>query len=311
MKDYFIFLIINLFCSCTNMNKANDEFIVEALIDSLNYHRETQDGEKILLYIDTLKSLGVNMPNIALEYAVAYASMGNFDKGIQILKDSISTSTKPQLLYNELGSLYLLKYDTAKAILSYKQAINCNPNYARPYIYLANIYKENNEKELAINNYLAAIRLFAENEYYEEMGNLAMEILEIDSTNLDAIKFLQYYCYNEKDYKTALAIGFEIDEICVKQNKLDEGYVNMYFMGMILYDMGEYEKSISLMHQASENDITAKEYGYSICCYTSASYRKLRDNEKADYFLSLAKEVDKDNAEKYINDLLNRNNGNK
>ena len=82
-------------------------------------------------------------------------------------------------------------------------------------------------------------------------------------------------------------------------------------MGMILYDMGEYEKSISLMHQASENDITAKEYGYSICCYTSASYRKLRDNEKADYFLSLAKVADKDNAEKYINNLLKRNNGNK
>ena len=296
--------------SCTNKKSNNDE-IIPQYIDSLNYYREIKDNKKMFYYIDTLKALRVKMPDIAMEYAVAYAHLKQYDKAIQILKDNISSSSKPQLLYNEMGNIYLIKGDTANAILSYKQAINCNPNYARPYIYLANIYKENNEKELAINNYLAAIRLFAENEYYEEMGNLAMEILEIDSTNLDAIKFLQYYCYNEKDYKTALAIGFEIDEICVKQNKLDEGYVNMYFMGMILYDMGEYEKSISLMHQASENDITAKEYGYSICCYTSASYRKLRDNEKADYFLSLAKEVDKDNAEKYINDLLNRNNGNK
>lgn len=296
--------------SCTNKKSNNDE-IIPQYIDSLNYYREIKDSEKMIYYIDTLKAFGVKMPDVAMEYAVAYAHLKQYDKAIQILKDNISSSSKPQLLYNEMGSIYLIKGDTANAILSYKQAINCNPNYARPYIYLANIYKENNEKELAINNYLAAIRLFAKNEYYEEMGNFAMEILEIDSTNLDAIKFLQYYCYNEKDYKTALAIGFEIDEICVKQNKLDEGYVNMYFMGMILYDMGEYEKSILLMHQASENDITAKEYGYSICCYTSASYRKLRDNEKADYFLSLAKEVDKDNAEKYINDLLNRNNGNK
>lgn len=296
--------------SCTNKKSNNDE-IIPQYIDSLNYYREIKDSEKLIYYIDTLKALGVKMTDIAMEYAVAYAHLKQYDKAIQILKDNISSSSKPQLLYNEMGNINLIKGDTANAILSYKQAINCNPNYARPYIYLANIYKENNEKELAINNYLAAIRLFAENEYYEEMGNFAMEILEIDSTNLDAIKFLQYYCYNEKDYKTALAIGFEIDEICVKQNKLDEGYANMYFMGMILYDMGEYEKSISLMHQASENDITAKEYGYSICCYTSASYRKLRDNEKADYFLSLAKEVDKDNAEKYINNLLNRNNGNK
>ena len=66
MKHYFILLIIGLLCSCTNMNKVNDASIIEALIDSLNYHRETQDGEKILYYVDTLKSLGVNMPNVAL-----------------------------------------------------------------------------------------------------------------------------------------------------------------------------------------------------------------------------------------------------
>lgn len=306
MKHYFIFLIISLFCSCTNMNKANDKSIVEALIDSLNYYRETQDGEKILLYVDTLKSLGVNMPNIALEYAVAYASMGNFDKGIQILKDSISTSTKPQLLYNELGSLYLLKYDTAKAILSYKQAINCNPNYARPYINLAELYKSKNEKELAVNNYMEAVRLFGEFEFYEDMGIYASEVLYLDSTNLDAHKFLQYYYYKEGNSEMALAVGFEIDELCVKQNRLEDGYANMYFMGMILFDIEQYEKSISLMHQASEDETTAKEYGYSICCYTSASYRKLGDNEMADYFLNLAKKVNGEEAERYVNELLKR-----
>lgn len=306
MKHYFILLIIGLLCSCTNMNKANDESTIEALIDSLNYHRETQDGEKLLFYVDTLKSLGVDMPNVALEYAVAYAYMGNFDKGIQILKDSLSTSTKPQLLYNELGGIYLAKGDSASAIIAYKQALECNPNYARPYINLAELYKCKNEKELAINHYIEAIKLFAQHGYYEEMGNFATEVLDIDSTNIEANKFLQYYWYREKEYKTALAVGFEIDRLCAMQNQLEEGYANMYFMGMILFDMGEYEKSISMMHQATENDITVKEYGYSICCYTSASYRKLGDNEKADYFLGLAKEVNEKDAEEYINALLNR-----
>lgn len=306
MKHCFIFLIISLLCSCTNMNKANDESIVKALIDSLNYHRETQDGEKILFYVDTLKSLGVNMPNVALEYSVAYASMGNFNKAIQILKDSIGTSSKPQLLYNELGNIYLLKQDTLEAILSYKQAINCNPNYARPYINLAELYKSKNEKELAVNNYMKAVRLFGEFEFYEEMGIYANKILHLDSTNIDAHKFLQHYWYTEKDYKKALAIGLEIDRLAVEQNKLKEGYANMFFMGMILFDMGEYEKSISLMHQASEDETTAKNYGYLISCYVSASYRKLRDNEKADYFLSLAKEVSGDEAEKLVNSLLTK-----
>ena len=172
---------------------------------------------------------------------------------------------------------------------------------------MAQIYKDRNEKELAVHNYLAAIRLFAENDFYEEMGNFAIEVLEIDSTNLDANKFLQYYCYNGKDYKTALAIGLEIDRICVKQNRLDEGYANMYFMGMILFDMGEYGKTISLMHQASEDETTTKEYGYSICCYVSASYRKLGDNENAEYFMNLAKEVNREDAERYVNELLDRN----
>ena len=206
-----------------------------------------------------------------------------------------------------MGNIYLLKQDTLEAILSYKQAINCNPNYARPYINLAELYKSKNEKELAVNNYMEAVRLFGEFEFYEDMGIYASEILEIDSTNLDANKFLQYYWYKEKDYKMALAVGLEIDRLAVEQNKLEDGYANMYFMGMILFDIEQYEKSISLMHQASEDETTAKEYGYSICCYTSASYRKLGDNEMADYFLNLAKKVNGEEAERYVNELSERN----
>ena len=54
------------------------------------------------------------------------------------------------------------------------------------------------------------------------------------------------------------------------------------------------------------DETTAKDYGYLISCYVSASYRKLRDNEKADYFLSLAKEVSGDEAEKLVNSLLTK-----
>lgn len=305
ISSYWAILIAFL-CSCGSGRKANDDISIERLIDSLNVCQEYRNGERMLEILDSLKYLKVDMPNVALIYADAYAYSGEYDKAIQILKDSISISAKPQLLYNELGDIYLLKQDTANAILSYKQAINYNPNYARPYINLAELYKSKNEKELAINNYMEAVRLFGEFEFYEDMGIYASEILEIDSTNLDANKFLQYYWYKEKDYKMALAVGLEIDRLAVEQNKLEDGYANMYFMGMILFDMGEYEKSISLMHQASEDETTAKDYGYLISCYVSASYRKLRDNEKADYFLSLAKEVSGDEAEKLVNSLLTK-----
>lgn len=302
----YIIALIFLIFSCRNIKQENKDTIIEQLIDSLNTYRESGNGERMLFMIDSLKTMNVNMSDIAMEYAVAYAHLGDFDKSIQVLKDCIGVSSKPQLLYNELGSIYRIKEDTAKAILAYKQAINCNPNYARPYINLAELYKSKNETELAINNYMEAVRLFAEFEHYEEMGIYAGEVLHLDSTNLDAHKFLQYYYYKEGDSRMALAVSFEIDELCVKQNRLEDGYANMYFMGMILYNMEKYEQSISLMHQASENETTAKEYGYSICCYVSASYRKLGYNEKANYFLDLAKEVNEEEAEVYVSELLKK-----
>lgn len=288
------------------MKKENKDVIIEQLIDSLNVYRETQNGERILSILDSLKQMKANMPDVALIYADAYAYLGDFEKGIQLLKDSLKISARPQLLYNEMATIYWAKGDTAEAIIAYKQAIDCNPNYARPYINLAELYKSKNEKELAINNYMEAVRLFAEFEHYEEMGIYAGKVLHLDSTNLDAHKFLQHYYYKEGDSKMALAVGFKIAELCVKQNRLEDGYANMYFMGMILYNMGKYEQSISLMHQASENETTVKEYGYSICCYVSASYRKLGDNEKADYFLDLAKEVNEEEAEEYVSELLKK-----
>ena len=313
MQGYIVSIITFFFLmsSCGNIKQENKDIVIEQLIDSLNTYRELGNGKRMLSMIDSLKKMNVDMPNIAMEYAVAYAYLGDFDKSIKVLKDSIEVSSKPQLLYNELGSIYRIKGDTVEAIIAYKQAINYNQNYARPYINLAELYNSKKDKELAVNNYMEAVRLFAEFEHYEEMGSYASKVHQLDSTNVDANKFLQYYWYKEGDYRMALAIGLEIDELCVKQNRLEEGYANMYFMGMILFDMGQYAKSISLMHQASENEMTAKEYGYSICCYVSASYRKLDNNEKADYFLDLAKKVNLNEAEEYINELLKREHGDK
>ena len=299
-----IITLFFLMSSCGNIKHENKDIVIEQLIDSLNTYRELGNGKQMLSMVDSLKRMNVNIPNIAMEYAVAYAYLGDFDKSIKVLKDSIEASSKPQLLYNELGSIYRIKGDTAEAIIAYKQAINCNPNYARPYINLAELYKSKKEKELAVNNYMEAVRLFAEFEHYEEMGSYASKVLQLDSTNLDANIFLQYYWYKEGDYRMALAIGLEIDELCIKQKNSKEGYANMYFMGMILFEMGKYEKSISLMHQASEDETTAKEYGYSICCYVSASYSKLGDYEKADYFMDLAKNINREDAESYIKELL-------
>ena len=48
--------------------------------------QENKDGRAMILILDS--------SDISLYYAVAYAFNGDYDKAIQLLKDSVDTSTK-------------------------------------------------------------------------------------------------------------------------------------------------------------------------------------------------------------------------
>ena len=300
----FLLLIIALFPSCNNVRKENNDKLVTEMIDSLNVHRENQNGRAMILILDSLKSFDIKISDISLYYAVAHAFNGDYDKAIQLLKDSLATSAKPQLFYHELGNIYLGKGDTLQAIIAYKQAIDCNSNYARPYLAMAEVYTQKGDKELAMNNYLAAVTLFETYEAYEDMGIYAAKALkEVDSTNIQMEKFLMYHYIKMNDHRMALAIGLDIDAHCIAQNNPKDGYANMVFMAMSLYELEAYEEAISVMEDAALDETTARDYGYLIYCYVSACYRKLGENEKADDCLKSAMEMDT-KAEEYINSLL-------
>ena len=303
-SSLFLLLIIIPLSSCNNVRKEYNDKLVAEIIDSLNVYKEKRDGKKMIFLIDSLKSLEVNIEDISLWYATAHAFDGDYDKAIQLLKDSLTTSAKPQLLYHELGNIYLGKGDTVQAIIAYKQAIDCNPNYARPYLAMAEVYTKKGDKELAMNNYLAAVTLFETYEAYEDMGIYAAKALkEVDSTNIQMEKFLMYHYIKMNDHRMALAIGLDIDAHCIAQNNAKEGYANRVFMAMSLYELEAYEEAISVMEDAALDETTARDYGYLIYCYVSASYRKLGENEKADDCLKSAMEMDT-KAEEYINSLL-------
>ena len=188
-----ILLVMSIFSSCNDVKKKNKDELIAELMDTLNMYKEKQDGKGLIFTLDSLKSLDIKMSDISLFYAVAHAFNGDYDKGIQLLKDSVASSAKPQLLYHEMGNIFLGKGDTAQAIIAYKQALDINPNYARPYLAMAEVYKNKGEKEMAMNNYLAAVRLFAEYEAYEDMSTYAAMALKLDSANIELEKFLQYY----------------------------------------------------------------------------------------------------------------------
>ena len=302
----FLLVLIAVFSSCEKGKNSNKEKLIVQLIDSLNVCKDRCEGERMLVLLDSLKSMDVNTNNGVLYYAVAHAFNGDYDKAIQLLKDSLATSAKPQLLYHELGNIYLGKGDTVQAIIAYKQAIDCNPNYARPYLAMAEVYTKKGDKELAMNNYLAAVTLFETYEAYEDMGIYAAKALkEVDSTNIQMEKFLMYHYIKMNNHRMALAIGLDIDAHCIAQNNAKEGYANRVFMAMSLYELEAYEEAISVMEDAALDETTARDYGYLIYCYASACFRKLGENEKADDCLKSAMEMDT-KAEEYINSLLDR-----
>ena len=302
----FLLVLIAVFSSCEKGKNSNKEKLIVQLIDSLNVCKDRCEGERMLVLLDSLKSMDVNTNNGVLYYAVAHAFNGDYDKAIQLLKDSLATSAKPQLLYHELGNIYLGKGDTVQAIIAYKQAIDCNPNYARPYLAMAEVYTKKGDKKLAMNNYLAAVTLFETYSAYEDMGIYAAKALkEVDSTNIQMEKFLMYHYIKMNNHRMALAIGLDIDAHCIAQNNAKEGYANRVFMAMSLYELEAYEEAISVMEDAALDETTARDYGYLIYCYASACFRKLGENEKADDCLKSAMEMDT-KAEEYINSLLDR-----
>lgn len=300
-----ILLVMSIFSSCNDVKKKNKDELIAELMDSLNMYKEKQDGKGLIFTLDSLKSLDIKMSDISLFYAVAHAFNGDYDKGIQLLKDSLASSAKPQLLYHEMGNIFLGKGDTAQAIIAYKQALDINPNYARPYLAMAEVYKNKGEKEMAMNNYLAAVRLFAEYEAYEDMSTYAAMALKLDSANIELEKFLQYYYYKKGEHRQVVARGLDIDDHCVAQQNWKDLYANRVTMAVSLFELKDYENVLYMLKSASEDETTFNEYGYIICCYSSAAYRKLGDDENAELYMKYAKEMD-EGTEDYIKSLLAR-----
>jgi tetratricopeptide (TPR) repeat protein len=194
-------LACTLFASCNKEKIIVDkDTLIQEMIDTLLFHQERYEGDAMLTTLDSLKSLGAEVNNMALLYATAYGFKGEYDYAIQLLKNSIPSSGKPQLLYQEMGSLFLLKGDVVEAINAYNEAIKCNPYYARPYICLAEIFEKQSKNELAVNHYLNAVRLFYENGFYEEMGYYANRALLLDSTNVELKNYLTLYYTAENEY---------------------------------------------------------------------------------------------------------------
>ena len=299
-----VVLILSLFLCGSSIKAQTEDEIISQLVDSLDYYNRIGNGEKVLQYVDLLRN-DKHVNGLFVMEANGYTYLKQYDKAISILNDSIKSMKDAQIGYSALGAIYELQDNKNKAIEAYEKAKAIKPTYARPYIQLGSIYSKLGEKQIAVDNYLGAIRLFAEHRYYNEMEVFSEAVIKLDSTNIEAYKFLQYSYFNKNDHSAVINIGLKIDDLCIQQNNSKEGFANRVFMAMSLYVLKDYENSIDLLKSAGSDEETWNEYAYMICGYLSASYEKTGNKDKSKEYRELAKKIDPNGADAWIDRLLN------
>lgn len=179
-----------IFCSCNNTSKSQQVNNSKNDLEILSEAYEKGNWDLIISIGDTL--IGEDDPrNISIMYAEALAAKGNIEKAINVLNKKIANKPDDYYLYQTKGNVYYLSKEYDSAIASYDKVIDMRPTYARPYMYEGEIYTIIGEKQKAIARYLEVVRLFADNDFINEVQELCNRVLSLDSTNVEAKEYLE------------------------------------------------------------------------------------------------------------------------
>lgn len=292
-----------MLCGCTN--KASREKSSAAVMELLNQAYKQGEWETTLMYLDSLQKMNIGGNLLAIE-AECYIGLGNYDKAIGILQGGLDSAEIETIhyLYNTLGTAYYYKGELGRAEEMYKKTIELRPTYARPYIHLANLYEQSNNKEASIAYFMDAVKLFAENEFYDEVVEFTSRVLDMDSTNIEALKFQQYALFTTGEYKYALSIGGYLDDLLENAKQWDDQYVNWLFTGLSAFRCGEYELARDLIGNAMKSLEVAEVYGWLGHCYLSAIFTKQGNAVAAEAAMNAAKEIDEKDVEEFVEELV-------
>ena len=110
MKNIINLLFLILLLSCSTKNSSEER--KELLINSFESAYQSGKWEQALRYIDTLRTLKVNLNILPIE-AECYAELGQHEKAISLLENEIKLDTMKNIYYihNTLGNIYSYKKD--------------------------------------------------------------------------------------------------------------------------------------------------------------------------------------------------------
>lgn len=150
---------------------------------------QKQDWKTVVSIGDTLIGEKDTI-NLTIPYAEALAATGNPQKALILLDKKLASTPDDYYLYQTKGNVYYLMEKFDSALINYEKVIEMKPTYARAYIFEGEIYELIGDKERAIANYLAAVKLFAANNYFQETKEFAARVLSLDSTNVEVKELL-------------------------------------------------------------------------------------------------------------------------
>lgn len=175
--------------SCTNKQPVTASSVEKSAGEILAEAYQNKDWETVVSIGDTLISDKDTM-NLTVLYAEALAATGNPQKALSLLDNKLESAPDDYYLYQTKGDVYYLMERYDSAIINYEKVISMKPTYARPYIHEGEICEIIGDKPRAVANYLAAMRLFAANNFYQETKEFANRVLALDSTNVEAKELL-------------------------------------------------------------------------------------------------------------------------
>lgn len=305
MKHIFYLPVLLFIFACSASNPQNDQ--KEQYVDSFEKAYKSGQWELALKYLDTLRLQKIDLNLLPVE-AECYAGLGQYDKAISLLENEIKVHTDTtqgiHYIYHTLGNVYYHKGDYKNALYKYKTAVQLRPSYARPYIYIADIYQKLNEKDSCVFYYMTAIRLFAANKYFDEVIDFSNRIISVDSLNIDGYEFLYYGYHSKGMYKEAVTVGLKLDELLDPSKNLDKKHTNYLFTGVSAHWLGDYQLAYELINLSIQSQVVLDDYGWMAFCYLSAIQTKLGNNELAKKYADYALLIDSVKTQEYIKDLL-------
>lgn len=175
-------------CSCNNA-QSQQKINVDQAIVALQEAYKNGDWDKIITIGDKL--IGDDDPyNISIIYAEGLAAKGNVEKTINVLDKKIIKTPDDYFLYNTKGNVYYVAGQLDSAFQYYNKVIEMRPGYARAYIRNGEICELVGDNEWAIKYYLQALKLFASNNFKDEVLLYSNKILELDPINEEAKAYL-------------------------------------------------------------------------------------------------------------------------